>query len=67
MATMFESGKGLIYRTSTALVEHEIPKKISDTITGLVTSSFEIVNEGLKIVQGLTAPQAAQPQPPSPP
>jgi hypothetical protein len=67
MATLFESYKGLIHDTASALIDQEIPKQVSDVVTSFVSSSFAIMGDALKIVQKLTEPTAeAPPPPPSP-
>jgi hypothetical protein len=67
MATIFESYKGLIHDTATALIDQEIPKQVSDVLTSLVSSSFAIMGDTLKIVQKLTEPAAEAPPPPASP
>jgi hypothetical protein len=66
MATIIGSFKGLIHDTAAGLVDNQIPTKFGTAISDLVTSSFEIVTDVLKVVQDVTAPEAAQPGPPSP-
>ena len=63
MATLFGSVQGLIHDTASALVDKQIASKLSNTVTGFVSSGFGIVDDTLKIVRDLSAPPPAQPQP----
>ena len=65
MATIVGSVRGLIHDTAGALIDNQIPTKLGTAVTDLVTASFGIVNDVLKVIQDVTA-EAAQPDPPGP-
>jgi hypothetical protein len=66
MATLFGSLKGLVHDTSAALVDKEIPSKLSETFSGFLKSGFGIVDDVLTILRDLTAPDETQSQPEPP-
>lgn len=57
MPSILESFTRVIHDTSAALIDHEIPRKVSDLAAATVKSGFEIVEETLTIVKELTAPE----------
>ncbi|HSB73516.1 MAG TPA: hypothetical protein VLT62_29675 [Candidatus Methylomirabilis sp.] len=65
MAThVLGSVKRLVHETATALIDNQIPQKMSDLATSTVKSGFDIVGDVLEIVRDLTKEQAGkQPQP----
>jgi len=67
--TIFDSFKGLIHDTASALIDKQVSKQASDAVTNLVSASFGMVDSTLKIVQQLTepSPSPSPSPPPSPP
>jgi hypothetical protein len=55
MATLFGSLKGLVHDVSAAMIDNQIAGKVSSTITGFVSSGFDVVDDVLKIIRDLTA------------
>jgi hypothetical protein len=54
MANIFKSINRIVNRSSVALIDNQIPKKLSDVIAGSVTSTFEVVEDMLKVVKDVT-------------
>jgi hypothetical protein len=54
MATVLESFNKIIYQTSTQILDNQIPQKLSDMVTTVVTTGFQVVEDVLKITQDLT-------------
>lgn len=65
MATdVLGSVKRLVHDTATALIDNQIPQKMSELAASAVKSGFDIVGDVLAIVRDLTKEQAGeQPQP----
>lgn len=65
MATdVLGSVKRLVHDTATALIDNQIPQKMSELAASTVKSGFDIVGDVLAIVRDLTKEQAGeQPQP----
>jgi hypothetical protein len=64
MATILGPVGQLVHDSASALIDNQIPKKVSDSVTGFVASGFGIVNDVLGIVRDLTKPDAAPSKPP---
>jgi len=64
MATILEPVQQLVHDAAGALIDNEIPGKISDSVTGFVSAGFGIVNDLLVVVRDLTKPEAAPAKPP---
>jgi hypothetical protein len=64
MASLFGSIGNLIHDTAQALIDAQLTTKMSDMVTGFVSSGFGVVNDSIKIVRDITAPPA--PPPPGP-
>ncbi len=58
MASILGSVGQVVHDASTALIDNQITKKVSDLVTSSVKSSFDIVEDILKIVQDLTKQDA---------
>lgn len=54
MATLLGSVRRAVHDTSAALVDNNIPAKVSDLVTATVNSGFTIVRDVLTIVRDLT-------------
>ena len=54
MATLLDSVNKIVYQTSTQILENQIPQKLSDMVTTVVTTGFQVVEDVLKITQDLT-------------
>ncbi len=57
MSSILEPFNRIIHETSTALIDNEVPKKLSDVISASVNSGFEVVEDLLKIVKDVTQEQ----------
>jgi hypothetical protein len=55
MADLFGSVRRAVHDTSIALIDNDIPTKVSDLVTSTVRSGFDIVENLLTIVKDLTA------------
>ena len=64
MATILGPVGQAVHDAAGALIDNQIPKKLSDSVTGFVASGFGIVDDVLKIVRDLTQPDSAVSQPP---
>lgn len=64
MATILGPVGQTVHDAAGALIDNQIPKKLSDSVTGFVAAGFGIVDDVLKIVRDLTQPDAAVSQPP---
>lgn len=64
MATILGPVGQAVHDAASALLDNQIPKKFSDSVTQFVASGFGIVDDVLKIVRDLTAPDAAANPPP---
>jgi hypothetical protein len=54
MSDLIGSVRRAVHDTSAALIDNEIPTKISDLVTATVKSGFDIVDSLLTIVKDLT-------------
>jgi hypothetical protein len=54
MSDLIGSIRRAVHDTSVALIDNEIPTKISDLVTATVKSGFDIVDSLLTIVKDLT-------------
>jgi hypothetical protein len=63
MATLFGSLKGLIHDVAAGLVDNQIAAKVSNTVTGFVSSGFGVVDDVFKIVRDVTTSSPPPPQP----
>lgn len=63
MATIVGSVGRIIHDTSAALIDNQIPTKLSDLVTGFVKSGFDITEDVLKIVRDLSEPQETPDEP----
>ncbi len=54
MSNIFVSVRRAVHDTSVALIDNEIPTKMSDLLTATVKSGFDIVGNLLTIVKDLT-------------
>jgi hypothetical protein len=54
MATVLDSVRRAVHDTSAALIDNNIPAKISDLVTSTTNSGFTIVRDLLAIVRDLT-------------
>jgi hypothetical protein len=54
MATILDSVRRAVHDTSAALIDNDVPAKISDLVTSSVNSGFAIVRDLLTIVRDLT-------------
>lgn len=54
MSNLFVSVRRAVHDTSVALIDNEIPTKMSDLLTATVKSGFDIVGNLLTIVKDLT-------------
>ena len=54
MADFFDSVRRAVHDTSVALIDNDIPTKMSDLVTSTVKSGFDIVGNLLTIVKDLT-------------
>jgi hypothetical protein len=54
MANILDSVRRAVHDTSVALIDNEIPTKMSDLVTATVKSGFDIVDNLLSIVKDLT-------------
>lgn len=62
MASLTGSIGKLIYGTATALIDNEVPAKVSSAITTAVSAGFGTLTDVLKVVQEMSAPaDAAKP------
>ena len=52
--SLLGSIKKLVNQTSTEVINHDIPKKISDLVTTSIGSVFQIVQDILEIVKDVT-------------
>ncbi len=52
--SLFGSIKKLINQTSTEVINHQIPKKVSDLITTTISSGFQVVDDVLDITKKIT-------------
>lgn len=52
--TLLESVNKIVYQTSTQILDNHIPQKLSDMVTTVVTTGFQVVEDVLKITQDLT-------------
>jgi hypothetical protein len=65
MATILGPVGQLLHDGAAALIDNQIPKKVSDSVSSFMTSGFGIVNDVLVIVRDLTkSDPAANPPPP---
>ncbi len=56
MATIFGSIGRLVHDTSSALIEKSVTTKLSDTVTSLIQSGFQVAEDVLVITKDLSAP-----------
>lgn len=56
MASLTDSVGKLIHGAATALIDNEVPSKISTAIATVAEAGFGAVNDALKVVQEMTAP-----------
>ena len=54
MADLLDSVRRAVHDTSVALIDNDIPTKMSDLVTSTVKSGFDIVQNLLTIVKDLT-------------
>lgn len=64
MATILGPVGEVVHDAAAALIDNQIPKKLSDSVSAFAASGFTIVNDVLTILRDLTAPDAAASQPP---
>lgn len=59
MASLTGSVGKIIHGTATSLIEKQVSSKISSAITTVVESTFGVIDDALRIVQDVTAPDDA--------
>jgi len=67
MASILSSVSTAVHDAAQALLDNEIPTKLSGLVNDAVTSGFGIVGDVLQIVVSLTATTAATRSPPTNP
>ena len=54
MATIIGAFNQVVHEASTAFIDNQMTTKMSDAVTSVVKSSFEVVEDVLKIMKDLT-------------
>ncbi len=62
MSAILGSVRQIVHDTANALIDNQIPKKMSDLVTGAVKSGFDIVQDVLTIVKDVSE-QAEEEEP----
>lgn len=57
MASLTGSVGKIIHGTATSLIENQVTSKVSAAITTAVESGFSVVDDMLKVVQDVSAPE----------
>jgi hypothetical protein len=65
MATILGPIGRVVHDAAAGLIENQIPKKVADSVNGLVNSGSGIVTDVLGIIRDITRPDDA-PTPPAP-
>lgn len=63
MTSLTDSLGRIIHETASSLLEKQVSSKISAAITTVVESGFGVVDDALKVVRDVTAPEEDKPPP----
>lgn len=66
MGGMLDPFRKILNETAQAIIDNELPEKMSDVINRFVTSVFDVVDDAVEGIRDKTEEKPKEPPPPSP-